>query len=68
VQHGVVLNAGFRADADGAGVAARRDIRPDAGVRANRDVSDDDRAGVNVGGDSDIRGDAAERTNHLEFI
>ena len=68
VQHGVVLDIGFRADANGSVIAARRDVGPQAGPGAYGDVSDDDGAGVDIGGDSDIRSDAAERTNHLEFM
>ena len=44
------------------------DIRPDAGALADGDVANDDGAGVDIGGDSDTRGDAAERTNHVAGI
>ena len=64
MQHRVVLNAGFVADADRVHVAAHGDIRPDAGPLADDHVSNHLRALIDVSGSGNLGHDAAIGTNH----
>src|SRR5260370_34288767 len=54
VEDAAVLNIGAGADADVVHVAADYGAGPDAGVRTDDDVADDDGGGVNVGGCGDF--------------
>ena len=54
VEDAAVLDVGAGADADVVDVAADYGAGPDAGVRANDHVADDDGGGVNIGGGSDF--------------
>src|SRR5262249_48272 len=63
VEDRAVLDVCACADADVVDIAADNAERPDAGVFADDDVTDDDRSAVNVSGGSDLRVLAFVRAN-----
>ena len=66
MEDGAVLDIGARADADEVDVAADNDAGPDAGVRADGDVADDDGLRINVRGCGDLRFAATKTANQDE--
>src|ERR1700724_1636176 len=68
VQHRVVLNIGVVPDADAVNVAARCDIRPNAGAFPYRDVSNHLRARVDIGGRGNLRKGTAVGTKHGAIV
>ncbi len=68
VEHTAVLDVSARADTDVVHVAANHRARPDAGVRADDHVADDDGGGVNIGRCGDFGPLAAIRSNHCDHF
>jgi len=64
VQDCAVLHVGAGAEGDGVHVAAQDGVHPDGGVRAERDLADDLRGEVDVGGSGDDGAMALMMANH----
>ncbi len=64
MQDRIVLNVALVADTNCIHVAARSDVRPDAGAFADHHVSNHLRALIDVSGSGDLGYDAAIGTNH----